>query len=941
MPRSFMKFPLVVLALSILFSCGGPPKKPAPPEKTSEMEVAKGATTSDLPEEMATAEPAAPDRPMDLQPYIDKMMAEGRAGPEVAGPPPGPVMPPVAPPDEVAAKPVEPGKYEETPPAEPESEVDARMRALAEQKTLEMQAKEALLDYYLDRAESNLAELRYDDAEADVRRALEIAPDDQRARDLFMEIMAAQGRRGETVGDAARTLAEAHQVRQQEAQTKANYYFQEGVKAFSEERYPTAIENFENVLTIIDRGPYGVDWGTLRSETEEFLFRARERLATAQQEAAREAARRALTEVREIELREREEQEARINRLLEEGLEAFEEDRFELAENLAEQVLELEPSNARARELLEQSLRAKHRQTDERQLASVKEDFRAWRLDIQETMIPWSERPLIWPSQREWDRVNRRSSGLTDFGAATQLSPADQALKNRLAEETTEFNFPGVSLSEALEFLRQLHGLNIIVDDEVLADVEGATVTMNVQGLELASALDILLDWGGAELTYVVRNRTIVITNTAGARGEAVLRVHPVGDLTTKLTNFIAPNLVLKPAGADISDDQPQFGGSEEGEVAVGGDASELMDLITANLDPDSWADYSISVSGEDTLVVNHTPEMQERIANFLNDLRRFAGLVVTIEARFLEVNDDFLQDIGVDIRGLGGERGTLASLDDVTNGLEDNASAGFDNQGGGTSPAPASGSPSSGVFFNDGGDGDYRGRTEGLFDRALGQVLSPVGGAVIQFTYLDDTDVGLILKAVEKSRHARLLQAPSITVYNTQRANITLVNQLSFIQDFDVEVAQTAFIADPLVSIIQDGMTLDVRPTISHDRRYVTLELQPTIATLIRPIQTFTVSLGAGTTPVTLQLPETSIQKSQTTVKVPDGGSLVIGGLKNISFADLESEVPFLSKIPILNFLFSRRGTSKEVSNLIVIVTARITDMHEEEMMYRRPYVR
>jgi hypothetical protein len=34
----------------------------------------------------------------------------------------------------------------------------------------------------------------------------------------------------------------------------------------------------------------------------------------------------------------------------------------------------------------------------------------------------------------------------------------------------------------------------------------------------------------------------------------------------------------------------------------------------------------------------------------------------------------------------------------------------------------------------------------------------------------------------------------------------------MSFIQDFDVEVAQTAFIADPIVGIVQEGITLDVR---------------------------------------------------------------------------------------------------------------------------------
>ncbi len=44
------------------------------------------------------------------------------------------------------------------------------------------------------------------------------------------------------------------------------------------------------------------------------------------------------------------------------------------------------------------------------------------------------------------------------------------------------------------------------------------------------------------------------------------------------------------------------------------------------------------------------------------------------------------------------------------------------------------------------------------------------------------------------------------------QSVYITTVNQISYIQDFDVEVAQTSFIADPVIGVIQDGLTLNVR---------------------------------------------------------------------------------------------------------------------------------
>ena len=304
----------------------------------------------------------------------------------------------------------------------------------------------------------------------------------------------------------------------------------------------------------------------------------------------------------------------------------------------------------------------------------------------------------------------------------------------------------------------------------------------------------------------------------------------------------------------------------------------------------------------------------------------------MTVQTRFLEVGDYFLRDVGVDFRGLGGQTpGTLVNLDDVTNGLEDQASAGYDNGGGGLTTGAAL-NPSSGIFFDDGGDGDFRSHTENIFDNSLGSVLSALGGASFSFSYLDDTQFSAILRATEKDAQARTLTAPIITVFNTQRANLTVVNQLSYIQDFDVEVAQTSFIADPIVGIIQDGLTLDVRPTVSNDRRYITLELQPTLADLIEPIPTFSTTLASSFAPVIIQLPELRIQQARVTVRIPDKGSILIGGLKNITTEDRRSGTPILDCIPILNFLFSRKGRSDEISHLMILVRAEITDLREQE---------
>jgi hypothetical protein len=45
-----------------------------------------------------------------------------------------------------------------------------------------------------------------------------------------------------------------------------------------------------------------------------------------------------------------------------------------------------------------------------------------------------------------------------------------------------------------------------------------------------------------------------------------------------------------------------------------------------------------------------------------------------------------------------------------------------------------------------------------------------------------------------------------------SQRANLSVMNQVSYIQDFDVEIAQAAQIGDPIVGILREGVILDYR---------------------------------------------------------------------------------------------------------------------------------
>ena len=81
-----------------------------------------------------------------------------------------------------------------------------------------------------------------------------------------------------------------------------------------------------------------------------------------------------------------------------------------------------------------------------------------------------------------------------------------------------------------------------------------------------------------------------------------------------------------------------------------------------------------------------------------------------------------------------------------------------------------------------------------------------------------------------------------------------------------------------------------------------------------------------------TIQLPTFSFQTVTTTVTVPDGGTVLLGGLKTLREARNENGVPLLSKIPYINRLFKNVGIGRETRSLMMMVTPRIIILEEEE---------
>lgn len=66
--------------------------------------------------------------------------------------------------------------------------------------------------------------------------------------------------------------------------------------------------------------------------------------------------------------------------------------------------------------------------------------------------------------------------------------------------------------------------------------------------------------------------------------------------------------------------------------------------------------------------------------------------------------------------------------------------------------------------------------------------------------------------------------------------ANFSQLTQQAYIQDFDVEVAQTSFIADPVIGTVQEGVVQDVKVLdLTIEKTFVEMRLVKTIASLAK----------------------------------------------------------------------------------------------------------
>ena len=797
------------------------------------------------------------------------------------------------------------------------------------QGTLEQQRAAALVAKYLQDAQTLRADGKLDAALLLLLKAKDLQPANERVRSLITAIQAENGVPIGTAGDYGSQMAKLQEIAEQRRVASVVQQMQQARQQMEESNFPAAVETLRRARIDIDTAPGDQDWKDLPGQLKALSDEAEERL-TAQmrqkQDAAnQELARRLAEENRQESARRR----AAVDSLLQQGQMAFKLKRFQHAQDLSMEALRIEPNNASAFDLHTASVKAAREDGNEKYYGDKAREYRAMAEALEDLKVPQTD--IITMDAATWQRAQARAKALSPTAA---LDPADKAIWDKVRTGQVgklTFTEENGAYGDVVHTLREITGVPIIITPGGREVISGESLTMVIElanSISLENFLNHMVT-RSTNLAWTVSDGVVVMGNKAEASGATETHTYDVRDLVFKRTQFLPPKIRDIPGSDAGGDDTPRTGGEGEDPVAFV-DMENLQTNVKEATGLKYWESDGVEMRAEDQgyLIIKCSNDMHGKVASVLNDMRNFASPVVSIDSKFLTITKNFLQQVGVDFRGLGGSgnKGSVATLDDVTNGLNNNASRGLDNGGTGDPAA----SPVAGAFYNDGQDGDVRARSENIFGSDLGRALTTNGGMTAGWTYLNDLQFNMILQAVEKREDAEIMNSQLLTVMNNERGHVAVLNQTAYVRDFDVEVAQASFIADPKVDVIQDGIVLDVQPIIQQDRKYIIMQLQPTVAELQRPIPTFTTSLAGSTLPVTLQLPNLTVTNFSTTVRVPDGGTVLLGGLRQTLTKERRAEIPLLAQLPIVSFFFKQEGTTDENKALMVMVRAWITDVRD-----------
>lgn len=196
----------------------------------------------------------------------------------------------------------------------------------------------------------------------------------------------------------------------------------------------------------------------------------------------------------------------------------------------------------------------------------------------------------------------------------------------------------------------------------------------------------------------------------------------------------------------------------------------------------------------------------------------------------------------------------------------------------------------------------------------------SPVFGLALQ-----TGNFAALLTFLEGQGNVQVLSSPRIATLNNQKAILKVGRDEFFVTNVTSTTTATAAGSQTSPTVTTQpffsGIVLDVTPQID-DSNNIILHVHPSITEVTE--STRTVSLGGSNAPVTLPLAKSTVNETDTIVRVQDGNIVAIGGLMSLDVRDTRGGVPGVPDSGFASLFL--RNTSKTSSKKELVILLKPT---------------
>lgn len=449
------------------------------------------------------------------------------------------------------------------------------------------------------------------------------------------------------------------------------------------------------------------------------------------------------------------------------------------------------------------------------------------------------------------------------------------------------FDFMDADIRNVLRVITDISGRNIVIGDEVKGKV-----TMKLENIPWDEALDVVLknnDLARVEEGNIIRvvSSKRLFDEKDKERKERLEFLKEKDEKQKSEEGIVTETIFLNYVDATDVERMVRgipsvgMGAAAAPGAAAGAAAAGLKSLLTPV--------GSISlVKWNNAVIIRDTRENTEVLKKTIKDqdIRPFQ---VQIEARIVQASSNFVRDLGIQwgttysgrIRGQDiGTTGGQTSSTNLNTANSSQATTGVWGMRNNTATFPyAVNMPANVAASGTGG-------VLGLF---IGSVK-------------DSFQLDVQLSALETNGKVKIISHPKVIASDNKVAKVNQGKVIPY-QTTSLQGTQTQF--------AEAFLGLEVTPQVTKDG-YIRMKVKAN-----KDSADFENTTVAG--------PTIDKKEALTEVIVKDGETAVIGGIYETSETVTKNSVPYLSKIPVLGWLFNKQFTERDKTELIVFITPRI----------------